>query len=61
MYLLLVHQCIVCVLFQTVEITRGAESIGLGIMGGSDRPTHVFRQGDKPGVFVREVKAHTVV
>ena len=27
----------------------------MGIMGGSDRPTHVFRQGERPGVFVREV------
>ena len=42
---------------QTVVINRGAESIGMGIMGGSDRPTHVFRQGEKPGVFVREVSS----
>ena len=24
-------------------------------MGGSDRPTHIFRQGDKPGLFVLAV------
>ena len=22
------------------------------IMGGADRPHHVFRQGDKPGIFI---------
>lgn len=25
-------------------------------MGGSDRPTHIFRQGDKPGLFVIAVR-----
>lgn len=24
-------------------------------MGGSDRPTHIFHHGDKPGVFVLAV------
>ena len=24
-------------------------------MGGIDRPQHVFRQGDKPGVFILQI------
>ena len=24
-------------------------------MGGTDRPQHVFRQGDKPGVFILKI------
>ena len=39
-------------LIQTVEICRDNESLGLRIMGGSERPHHVFRQGDKPGIFI---------
>ena len=49
-YLLLdstiVSQFTIVLSLQTVVINRGAESIGMGIMGGSDRPTHVFRQGE---------------
>ena len=40
-----------------VEITRDGNPLGLDIMGGSDRPTHIFRQGDKPGLFVLAVSA----
>ena len=29
--------------------------LGLRIMGGVDRPQHVFRQGDKPGVFILQI------
>ena len=29
--------------------------MGVAIMGGSNRPTHIFRQGDKPGIFIRDV------
>lgn len=38
-----------------MELPKGEMSLGVAIMGGSDRPTHVFRQGDKPGIFIREV------
>ena len=24
-------------------------------MGGADRPKHIFRQGDRPGIFILEV------
>ena len=24
-------------------------------MGGADRPKHIFRQGDRPGMFILEV------
>ena len=41
-----------------VDLVKGEASLGVGIMGGSDRPTHVFRQGDKPGIFIREVGSH---
>lgn len=40
---------------EVVDLVKGEASLGVGIMGGSDRPTHVFRQGDKPGIFIREV------
>lgn len=50
----LTHMCfITCA--QTVEMTRNGNPLGLDIMGGSDRPTHIFRQGDKPGLFVLAV------
>lgn len=39
-------------LLEIVEITRSGNPLGLDIMGGTDRPTHIFRQGDKPGLFV---------
>lgn len=29
--------------------------LGLRIMGGSDRLWHVFRQGDKPGIFILRI------
>ena len=42
--------------FQQVELVKTKDGpLGLRIMGGSDKPTHVFRQGDKPGIFIREV------
>lgn len=37
---------------ETVEINRSDRLLGLRIMGGADRPGHVFRQGDKPGIFI---------
>jgi hypothetical protein len=43
---------------ETVEICRNNESLGLRIMGGSERPHHVFRQGDKPGIFILMVTAN---
>lgn len=42
---------------QTLEIVRNGSALGLDIMGGSDRPTHIFRPGDKPGLFVLAVSA----
>jgi len=42
---------------QTLEIVRNGSALGLDIMGGSDRPTHIFRQGDNPGLFVLAVSA----
>ena len=29
-------------------------------MGGTDRPQHVFRQGDKPGVFILQILKDSV-
>ena len=35
-----------------MEIHKNDCHLGLRIMGGADRPGHVFRQGDKPGIFI---------
>ena len=45
---------------QTLEIVRNGSTLGLDIMGGSDRPTHIFRPGDKPGLFVLAVSALSI-
>lgn len=37
---------------QVAEIHRANTILGVRIMGGADRRNHVFRQGDKPGIFV---------
>lgn len=37
---------------EKVEIYRNDRLLGLRIMGGADRAGHVFRQGDKPGIFI---------
>ena len=29
--------------------------LGLRVMGGADRPKHIFRQGDRPGIFILEI------
>lgn len=40
---------------QVVDIHRHNAFLGLRIMGGTDRPQHILRQGDKPGVFILKV------
>lgn len=40
---------------EVVELERGDRILGLRIMGGTDRQTHLFRQGDKPGIFILQV------
>lgn len=42
-------------LLQEVELYKSNCSLGVAVMGGSDRPQHIFRQGDKPGIFIRDV------
>lgn len=38
-----------------VEVHRLNASLGIRVMGGVDHPQHVFRQGDKPGVFILQI------
>ena len=40
---------------QVVEVYREDTVLGLRVMGGADRPKHIFRQGDRPGIFILEV------
>lgn len=40
---------------QVVNICRLNALLGLRVMGGVDRPQHVFRQGDKSGVFILHI------
>lgn len=40
---------------QMVEVNVDDVALGIRIMGGVDRPKHVFRQGDKPGIFILQV------
>ena len=40
---------------QVVEVYRENTVLGLRVMGGADRPKHIFRQGDRPGIFILEV------
>ena len=42
---------------QVVTIERANTILGVRIMGGTDRPNHIFRQGDKPGIFVLHLLA----
>lgn len=42
---------------EEVELHKSNCSLGIAVMGGSDRPQHIFRQGDKPGIFIRDVIA----
>ena len=42
---------------QIVEVYRENTPLGLRVMGGVDRPKHIFRQGDRPGMFILEVLA----
>ncbi len=45
---------------QVVELHRKNALLGLRVMGGIDRPQHVFRQGDKPGVFILQILEDSV-
>lgn len=38
-----------------MDIRRQSSSLGLRVMGGIDHPLHVFRQGDKPGIFILQI------
>ncbi len=40
-----------------VSIETDGRPLGVLVMGGADRPNAVFRQGDKPGVFVAEIRS----
>ncbi len=40
-----------------VIIETDGRPLGVLVMGGADRPNAVFRQGDKPGVFVAEIRS----
>ena len=42
-------------ILQVVDFQRQNTLLGLRVMGGVDRPQHVFRQGDKPGVFILQI------
>ena len=48
LYILYVLMHFKTFLQQTVEFRRAGQNLGLRIMGGSDRPYHVFRQGTSP-------------
>ena len=46
---------------QEVTITRSEGTrLGLSVMGGSDRPGHVFHRGDRPGIIVTRVSIDIV-
>lgn len=38
-----------------MDVHRQNALLGLRIMGGVDHPQHVFRQGDKPGIFILQL------
>lgn len=40
---------------EEVVLAKGGRSLGFRVMGGVDRPSHVFRIGDKPGLFVLKI------
>jgi len=40
-----------------VTVDADEDGLGIKIMGGIDRPRHVFRQGDKPGIFILKIEA----
>jgi C-terminal processing protease CtpA/Prc len=42
-------------LLQVVDVHRRNKLLGIRIMGGRDHPLHVFRQGDKPGIFILQL------
>eukprot|EP00118_Oscarella_pearsei_P021971 m.250499 g.250499 ORF g.250499 m.250499 type:complete len:506 (+) comp40321_c3_seq15:80-1597(+) len=38
-----------------IFLRKNGRALGFRIMGGVDRPSHVFRHGDKPGVFILKI------
>ncbi|XP_062503600.1 kelch-like protein 10 [Corticium candelabrum] len=40
---------------EDITLAKGGRSLGFRVMGGVDRPSHVFRIGDKPGLFVLKI------
>ena len=41
---------------QEIRINKNRDQrLGLSVMGGSDRPGHVFRRGDRPGLLINKV------
>ena len=40
----------------TVEIYRGGGLLGIKLLGGVDRPTHVLRREDSSGIYITEIQ-----
>ena len=40
----------------TVEVYRGGGLLGIKLLGGVDRPTHVLRREDPPGIYITEIQ-----
>ena len=40
----------------TVEVYRGGGLLGIKLLGGVDRPTHVLRKEDAPGIYITEIQ-----
>ena len=40
----------------TVEVFRGGGLLGIKLLGGVDRPTHVLRREDSPGIYITEIQ-----
>lgn len=40
----------------TVEVFRGGGLLGIKLLGGVDRPTHVLRKEDAPGIYITEIQ-----
>ena len=41
---------------QMVDVFRGGGLLGIKLLGGVDRPTHVLRREDPPGIYITEIQ-----